>query len=85
MADLPSKSAIIVALVAANLLHDEYERVVLKGFVDEHWAGFYAAYLLGRLGEFAAPSRLAQLLAEVEEGDDWAPAAAEHLLTKLRS
>ena len=85
MADLPSKSAIEVALGAANALHLEYERVILKGVVDGQWAGFCAAYLLGRLGEFAAPSRLAQLLAEVEDGDDWASAAAEHLVTKLRS
>lgn len=85
MADLPSKSALEEALVAASASHDEYERVVLKGVVDELWAGFCAAYTLGRFGEFVSASRLAGLLEEVREGDDWAGAAAEHVLSKLRS
>jgi len=85
MADLPSKSALEQALAAASASHDEYERVVLKGVVDEAWAGFCAAYVLGRLGEFATASRLAGLLEEVEEVENWAAIAAEHVLAKLRS
>ena len=85
MADLPSKSALEGALVAAGVLHEDYERVVLKGVVDDAWAGFYAAYVLGRLGEFAPASRLAVLLDEIDAADDWSAIAAEHVLTKLRS
>jgi hypothetical protein len=85
MADLPSKSALEQALVAASASHDEYERILLKGVVDEGWAGFCAAYVLGRFGEFATASRLAELLEEVEETDDWTAVAAEHVLAKLRS
>ncbi len=66
MADLPSKSALAAALSAAGPAHHEYEQVVLKGVQDELWSGFYAAYALGRLGDFAAASRLAGLLEEVE-------------------
>jgi hypothetical protein len=85
MADLPSKTELEQALAAASASHDEYERIVLKGVVDEGWAGFCAAYALGRLGEFAAASRLAGLLEEVEEMDNWPAVAAEHVLAKLRS
>jgi hypothetical protein len=49
------------------------------------WAGFYAAFVLGRLGEFAAASRLAGLLEEVDDAADWPEAAALHVLLKLRS
>ena len=85
MADLPAKPALEQALIAASASHEEYERVVLKGVVDERWAGFCAAYVLGRLGEFAAASRLAGLLEQVGETENWPAAAAEHVLTKLRS
>lgn len=85
MADLPTKATLEQALIAASALHDEYERAILKGVVDDRWAGFCAAYLLGRLGDFAAAGRLAGLLAEVSETENWAAAAAEHVLAKLRS
>jgi hypothetical protein len=85
MADLPSKTGLEEALAAASAFHDEYERVVLKGVVDEAWAGFCAAYALGRLGEFATASRLAGLLEEVDEVDNWPAVAADHVLAKLRS
>ncbi len=85
VADLPSKSALAGALAAAGAAHHDYEKFVLKGVRDELWAGFYAAFALGRLGEFTAASRLAALLEEVDTADDWAPQAAEHVLNKLRS
>jgi hypothetical protein len=47
---------------------------------------FYAAYVLGRLGDFVVASRLAALLSEVEEtDDDWDATVADHVLMKLRS
>lgn len=83
--DLPSPVMLQTALAAADSLHDEYERVALKGVADMAWAGFYAAFVLGRIGEFVEASRLAELLEEVEEVDDWPAAAADYVLTKLRS
>ncbi len=83
MVDLPTKVALESALSNADAAHEEYERATLNGVVDERWAGFYAAYLIGRFGDFALPSRLAALIEESEE-DDWS-VVAEHLLTKLRS
>jgi hypothetical protein len=85
MADLPSRAQLETALAAADAAHREYERGALKGVADELWSGFVAAYVIGRLGEFAPPSRLAALIEEVEASTDWPAAAADHLLTKLRS
>jgi hypothetical protein len=72
-------------LAAAASAHDEYERAVLKGVVDANWSGFYAAYTLGRLGDFVPAGRLAVLLSEVEDEAEWEAAAADHVLMKLRS
>ena len=85
MADLPSDSAIAEALSAAGSAHHEYEQTALKGVRDELWAGFYAAFVLGRLGDFTAASRLAALLEEVDAPSNWSQAAAEHVATTLRA
>ena len=85
MADLPSDSAIAEALSAAGAAHHEYEQTALKGVRDELWAGFYAAFVLGRLGDFTAASRLAALLEEVDAPSNWSEAAAEHVATTLRA
>ena len=85
VADLPSHDVLASTLAAAAVAHEEYERAVLKGVVDANWAGFYAAYVLGRLGDFVPASRLAVLLSEVEDSDDWDETAADHVLMKLRS
>ena len=85
MADLPSDSAIAEALAAAGSAHHEYEQTALKGVRDELWAGFYAAFVLGRLGDFTAASRLAALLEEVDAPSNWSQAAAEHVATRLRA
>jgi hypothetical protein len=85
MADLPTSALLAAALAAADAAHDDYERGMLRGVVDQQWPGFYAAFVLGRLGDFAPPSRLAALLAEVEAEADWAAAAADHVLIKLKS
>jgi hypothetical protein len=85
MADLPDRSTLAAALAHADAAHEEYERAALKGMGDDKWPGFIAAFVIGRLGEFAPASRLALLLEEVAEADDWPGAAADHVLTKLRS
>lgn len=41
------------ALSAAGAAHHDYEQKTLNGVRDELWPGFYAAYVLGRLGDFA--------------------------------
>jgi hypothetical protein len=85
VADLPSDSAIAEALSAAGSAHHEYEQTALKGVRDEQWAGFYAAFVLGRLGDFTAASRLAALLEEVDAPSNWSQAAAQHVATTLRA
>ena len=85
MADPPSDSALAEALSAAGSAHHEYEQTALKGVRDELWAGFYAAFVLGRLGDFTAASTLAALLEEVDAPSNWSEAAAEHVATTLRA
>jgi uncharacterized protein len=85
VADLPSDSAIAEALSAAGSAHHEYEQTARKGVRDELWAGFYAAFILGRLGDFTAASRLAALLEEVDAPSNWSQAAAQHVATTLRA
>lgn len=73
------------ALRAAAEAHHELEEHALAGERDEQWAAFYAAFVLGRIGPFTTPSRLTALLAEVDTPDDWAPAAAAHVLAAVTS
>jgi hypothetical protein len=73
------------ALGDAAEAHHEFEEHALGGERDEQWAGFYAAFVLGRLGPFTTPSRLAAVLAEVDAPDDWAPAAARHVVAAVTS
>lgn len=58
--------------------------MALGGERDELWAGFYAAYVLGRLGDFITPTALAQIL-EAVDGDPWADAAADEIIVELSS
>lgn len=79
----PSQSELQQALRDAGSAHHEYEVVTLNGVRDEHWPGFYAAYVLGRLGDFTTPSTLSQWLEEAPGRDNWAEAAAKYVLSKL--
>ncbi|MGH8912871.1 MAG: hypothetical protein ACRDVD_10175 [Acidimicrobiia bacterium] len=74
--ELPSRSEIVEALSAAASLHHEYETERLAGVRDELWAGFYAAFVLGRLGGFTTCSALVEVLESVTE-QPWAEAAAD--------
>ena len=67
-----SRDALEQALRDAGAAHHDYEQVALEGQYDELWPGFYAAFVLGRLGDFAAPSRLSQWLEEAPSGEAWA-------------
>lgn len=78
------RAELISALEAAAAAHHEYEEMALGGERDELWAGFYAAYVLGRLGDFMTPTALARVL-EAVDGDPWAGAAADDVIVELSS
>ena len=79
----PSSEALRQALADAGAAHHDYEQVVLEGKPDAQWPGFYAAYVLGRVGDFAPPSELNRWLENAPSDDDWAAAAAAYVLKKL--
>ena len=63
------------ALDAAARAHHDYETVALRGKRDEQWSGFYAAYMLGRLGDLMRSDELAAVLDQVEATSNWSAAA----------
>ncbi len=79
----PSRDQLREALSAAAGAHHEYEQVALGGQHDAQWSGFYTAYVLGRLGDFASPSALAGWLEAAPAADDWAGQAAASVVSKL--
>ena len=83
MADKPSPNELATALTAAGSAHHEYETEFLGGVRDEQWAAFYAAFVLGRLGDFALPSALTRWFEEAPAGEDWSTSTAEYVLEQL--
>jgi hypothetical protein len=81
----PSKADLRGALSAAGSAHHEFEQNFLKGERDEYWAGWYAAYVLGRLGEFTTPTQLTRWLQEAEGEGDWIDFAADHVVGNLNT
>jgi hypothetical protein len=76
------------AIAAARVAHHEYEENALKGNRDELWAGWYAAYILGRMGDFLEPTALASILGRVPVTNDWSGDASrliERHLEQMRS
>ena len=78
-----NRYALQQTLESAAAAHHEYQTVALKGALDQQWPAFYAAYALGRLGDFMEPSALAASLEAVKAKDDWAGAAAEKIASAL--
>ena len=76
----PTKTQLIAALDRAGELHHAYEKAHLGGSRDEHWSGFYAAYVLGRYGDFQKIESLAGQLERVPVSSNWSKDAAETLL-----
>ncbi len=76
MASIPAEQELKDALASAGQAHHDYEANFLGGVRDEHWAGWYAAYVLGRLGDFTTPTMLTQKLGTVSAEGDWAENAA---------
>ena len=79
----PSQDDLTNVLGDASSAHHEYEQVTFGGKRDEQWSAFYAAYTLGRIGDFAAPSDLTQWLEEAPAGENWAAWAASYVLSRL--
>ncbi len=79
----PGEKELYDALQAAGAAHHEFEQNALAGVRDEQWPGWYAAYVLGRLGDFAAPSELARWLEEASLEGDWSANAAALVLSKV--
>ena len=79
----PTIEELKTTLKAAGEAHHEYESSYLKGVRDEAWAGWYAAFVIGRLGSFTTPSQLTDLLAATPSAEDWFSAAAEHVLSHI--
>lgn len=83
MTNLPTAKELAEALEAAGAAHHEYEQTVLRGVRHEEWAAFYAAYVLGRLGDFAPPSDMTKWLTEAPLTQNWAESAAAHILSEI--
>ena len=70
-------------ILAAGLAHHDFEQHTLNGTRDENWAGLYAAFALGRLGDFADSSVLTKWLEDAPGGEEWAASAASYVLEQL--
>ena len=71
------------ALSAASECHHDYELNILNAEPDKQWAGWHAAYVLGRLGDFVSPTTLTQWLKDTPDGDNWFDLAASYILKQL--
>ena len=80
---IPTQEQLAQALSEAGSAHHDYESDYLKGVRDEQWPGFYAAFALGRVGQFTSTTELTRWLEEAPGGDDWARSAAEYVLSKM--
>ena len=73
------------ALDAAASAHHDYEANALGGRRDEQWAGWYAGYVLGRLGDFTSPTSLTRWLEKAPGGDNWSASTAAQVMKILDS
>jgi malate dehydrogenase (oxaloacetate-decarboxylating)(NADP+) len=85
MSTSPLELHLRVALKAAGMAHHEYEQKALGGKRDEAWADWYAAFVLGRMGNFTTPSRLTAWLGEAPDSDNWIGSAAAFVVERLDS
>lgn len=79
MTNAPEEDELRAALSAAGSAHHDYESRYLGGVRDEQWPGWYAAYVLGRLGDFATPTDLARWLEDAPSEGVWAESAAVYV------
>lgn len=83
MTKAPDETALHAALIEAGRAHHDFETVYLNGVRDEQWAGWYAAHVHGKLGNFMAPSKLATVLEQTNADVDWVDTATKNLLDAL--
>ena len=81
--DSPSRDVIVGALRAAAAAHHDHQVNALHGVRDEQWPAWYAAYVLGRLGDFVTPTVLASWLSAAPASDDWSSSAADYVDQRL--
>ena len=83
MAGSPPLATIESALADAAAAHHDYEANFLAGERDEHWPGFYAAFVLGRLGDFTSPTTLTEWIRDAPaDAADWAASTAAYVVGK---
>jgi len=75
----PSSEQLVKVLQAASAAHHDFEANALQGKYDDQWPGWYAAYIVGRLGDFVTPTILAGWLSVAPESDDWPRSTADHI------
>ena len=80
---MPTNEQLRETLAAAGSAHHDYESNYLNGVRDEQWNGWYAAFTLGRLGDFTSPTNLAKWLGDAQGEGEWASVAAAHVAEKL--
>lgn len=83
MVSSPTHQHLQDALSSAGSAHHDYESVFFAGVRDEQWAGWYSAYVLGRLGDITTLTLLARWLQEVSSEGDWSADAAEHIRSRI--
>ena len=79
MRSIPSEKQIKHALIEAAKTHHEFQDNYLAGVRHEQWAFWYAAYMLGKLGEFISPTKLTRLMEEAPDQKQWFSSAAKHI------
>jgi len=84
MSVMPSEDKLKEALKSAAKAHHEFQENTLNGVHHEKWAMWYAAYVLGRLGDFTTPTLLTQWLSEVQD-ERWFRKAAEYIAGRLQA
>ncbi len=83
MVTTPTDQQLRDAFSSAGSAHHDYESNFLDGARDEQWAGWYSAYVLGRLGDFTTPTLMTQWLGEVSSEGDWSANAAAYVLSRI--
>jgi len=83
MVSIPTEQQLRETLSAAASAHHDYETNFLGGARDERWAGWYSAYVLGRLSDFATPTLLTRWLETVSSEGDWSQDAAAHVRSSI--
>lgn len=83
MGPVPTHDELTAALAAAGAAHHDYESRFLGGERDEQWPGWYAAYVLGRVGDFTTPTALSSWLESATSEGEWAHDAATFVIAQI--